>query len=116
TVGGQFGWSLSTTDYNLDGKPDLFVGSSPHHLAGADQRGGTYVFRGRTGKLLKKLELSDADAQAGASGNRGSNLGGANAAPGDLNGDGNPDYVAGAPFHDVGSNQDQGRLFVFTSG
>ncbi len=36
-------------------------------------------------------------------------------APGDLNGDGEPDYVAGAPFQDVGADQDQGRLFFFLS-
>ena len=28
-AGGQFGWSLAKTDYNKDGRPDLYVGSSP---------------------------------------------------------------------------------------
>ncbi len=106
--GGQFGWSLAKTDYNKDGTPDLYVGQSPHHVSGSgiDQSGGTYVYNGRDGSLLKSLELPASDAQPGASGNNGSNLGWAIAAPGDLNGDGEPDYVAGAPFTDVGTTFD----------
>ncbi|HVE47694.1 MAG TPA: VCBS repeat-containing protein [Acidimicrobiales bacterium] len=116
--GGQFGWSMARTDYNRDGNPDLYVGSSPHHTSGVgiSQAGGTYVFNGLNGALLKTLELPAADAQHGApGGNLGSNLGWGLAAPGDLNGDGQPDYLAGAPFHDVGANTDQGELFIFLS-
>jgi hypothetical protein len=117
TAGGQFGWSLAKTDYDLDGKPDLYVGSSPHHLSGStvDRRGGTYVFKGLDGSLLKQLDESPATSLQKSGGSYGSNLGWTVAAPGDLNGDGNPDYVAGAPFHDVGSSLDQGRVFTFKS-
>ncbi|HEX2700149.1 MAG TPA: integrin alpha [Acidimicrobiales bacterium] len=118
TVGGQFGWSMAKTDYNLNGKPDLYVGSSPHHLAGPpDQSGGTYVFKGSNGAVFKILELGVADRQPGGPPTLGlgSNLGWSIAAPGDLNGDGNPDYVAGTPFQDVGTNQDQGVEWVFLS-
>jgi hypothetical protein len=128
-AGGQFGWSLTKTDYNKDATPDLYVGQSPHHVGGTgiDQSGGTYVFDGRDGSLLKSLELPASDAQPGAPGNNGSNLGWGMAAPGDLNGDGEPDYVAGAPFTDVGPSafncqapasgcvQDVGREFFFLS-
>lgn len=130
--GGQFGWSLTKTDYNKDGKPDLYVGQSPHHVPNSpgtqvDQSGGTYVYDGQDGSLLKSLELPPSDAQPGAAGNNGSNLGWGMAAPGDLNGDGEPDYVAGAPFTDVGPAglncqaptqgcvQDVGREFFFYS-
>ena len=113
--GGQFGWSLEKTDYNKDGVPDLYVGSSPHHTPDISQNGGTYVFDGRNGSLLKALELPPSDSQPGVPGNLGPNLGWGLAAPGDLNGDGEPDYVGGAPFFDVGSNQDQGRMYVFLS-
>ena len=114
-VGGQFGWSLSSTLFNKDRVPDLYVGQSPHHVAGASGSGGTYVFDGRNGALLKALELPVSDRQQSSAGNLGPNLGWANAAPGDLNRDGQPDFVAGEPFEDVGSNQDQGRLLVFLS-
>ncbi|MBA3735247.1 MAG: FG-GAP repeat protein [Actinobacteria bacterium] len=114
-VGGQFGWSMSKTFYNKDRVPDLYVGQSPHHVAGATGSGGTYVFDGRTGALLKALELPASDRQTSSSGNLGPNLGWANAAVGDINRDGQPDYVAGEPFEDVGPNQDQGRLLVFLS-
>ncbi|CAA9584883.1 MAG: Alkaline phosphatase, partial [uncultured Thermomicrobiales bacterium] len=131
-AGGQFGWSLAKTDYNKDGTPDLYVGQSPHHVPGGpgtavDQSGGTYVFNGRDGSLLKSLELPASDAQPGAAGNNGNNLGWGIAAPGDLNGDGEPDYVASGPFTDVGPSardcqaptpgciQDVGREFFFLS-
>ncbi|MDQ4134287.1 MAG: FG-GAP-like repeat-containing protein, partial [Actinomycetota bacterium] len=116
TFGGQCCFALDRTDYNKDGRPDLYVGASPHH-AGGVQSGGTYVFDGRNGTLLRAFELPPGIGQAGAGSfaNLGSNLGWSVAAPGDLNGDGEPDYVAGAPFHDVGDDKDAGASFVFLS-
>ncbi len=113
--GGQFGWSLAKTDYNNDHTPDLYIGQSPHHTPGAKGFGGTYVFDGKDGSPLKTLELPEADRQESTEDNLGPNLGWTVATPGDLNGDGEPDYVAGAPFLDVGDNKDQGRLYVFFS-
>ncbi|MBA2753040.1 MAG: FG-GAP repeat protein, partial [Chloroflexia bacterium] len=121
-MGGQFGFSLNKTLYNRDGTPDLYVGQSPHHVADPDrnnQNGGTYVFDGKNGAELKRLELPESDVQPGdgpPSGGNGPALGWSAAAPGDLNGDGEPDYVAGAPYLDVGSKKNQGRLYVFLSG
>ena len=127
--GGAFGFSMARTDYNKDGTPDLYVGQNPHHLTGSaiDTSGGTYVFDGRDGSLLKSLELPASDAQRGATGNLGSVLGWSIVAPGDLNGDGEPDYVAGAPTTDVGPSafncqaptpgcvKDVGREYFFLS-
>jgi len=115
--GGQFGWSLAQTDYNKDGVPDLYIGNDPHHhIPPIDQRGETNVFDGRNGTLLKNLPLpAPYDSELGSPGNLGPNLGWTVSAPGDLNGDGEPDYVAGAPFTDVGANQDQGALMSFIS-
>jgi Ca2+-binding RTX toxin-like protein len=112
---GQFGYSMVRTDYDRDGRPDLYVGSSPHHHAGTPQTGGTYIFKGQDGSLLKILDLPATEAQHGTTGNLGPQLGRSVAAPGDLNGDGEPDYVAAAPTLDVGANQDEGALFVFQS-
>ncbi len=112
TAGGQFGWSAAKTDYNGDGTPDIYVGQSPHHVAGTPQNGGTYVFDGADGSLLQTLEVPPADRDPADN----PRLGWAIAAPGDLNGDGQPDYVGGAPFADVGGTTDQGVLYVFLSG
>ncbi|MDQ3612197.1 MAG: integrin alpha, partial [Actinomycetota bacterium] len=113
--GGQFAFSLDRTDYNKDGRPDLYVGQSPHQVSGTDQSGGTYIFDGRDGSLLKSLELPADVRQLGSPGDLGSNLGWSVAAPGDLNGDGEPDYLAGATWQNVGENRDEGRAFVFLS-
>lgn len=113
--GGQFGWSVARTNYNRDRTPDLYVGQSPHH-AGGVQAGGTYVFDGRNGRVLKRLERPELYAQPGGSfANLGPNLGWGLAALGDVNRDGEPDYAGGAPFTDVGASQDQGRVYVFLS-
>jgi len=115
TPGGQFGWSLAATDYNKDGVPDQYIGQSPHHVVGADDSGGTYVLDGRDGSLLKAFELPTVDSAQGSSTPNGPRLGWTVTAAGDLNGDGEPDFIAGAPFTDVGTNVDQGRLWLFQS-
>lgn len=113
--GGQFGFSMATTDYNRNGIPDLYVGASPHHVAGSTGSGVSAVFNGRNGSLLKTLSPPQSDVQPSTESDLGPNLGWTVAAPGDLNGDGLPDYLAGAPFLDVGANQDQGAVYVFRS-
>ncbi len=116
TQGGQFAFSATRTDYNRDRTPDIYVGQTPHMLpVREDDNGGSYVYDGRTRRLLKALELPESMRQQGSPDNIGPNLGWTTAAPGDLNGDGLPDYVAGAPFTDVGENKDQGRLVIFLS-
>jgi hypothetical protein len=114
-LGGQFGWSLARTNYNGDATPDLYIGQSPHHVAGSIESGGTYVFDGRDGSLLKALELPAGDVQPGTTDNIGPALGWGLAAPGDLNGDGEPDYLAGAPFVDERGLQDNGRIYAYMS-
>ncbi len=114
--GGQFGWSESATDYNRDGTPDIYVGQSPHEVPNTPGDGGTYVFDGHSRKLLQVLELPPSDRQPIAADNLGPSLGWSIASPGDINGDGEPDYLASAPFEDVGQNKDQGAVYVYLSG
>ena len=117
-AGDTFGFAMAKTDYNQDGTPDVYVGSSPHHAGGSadpDQNGESHIFDGRDGSLLRSLQLPAADRQATLPGNSGPNFGIGVAAPGDLNGDGQPDYVSGAFLLDVAGNQDQGGLYVFLS-
>jgi len=104
-----FGFSASRTDYNKDGRPDLYLSG----LSG--QNSETYIFDGRDGSLLKTLALPSSEAQASQPGNTGTGLGASSRAPGDLNGDGEPDYAATAATQDVGGVQDQGKLFFFLS-
>lgn len=92
---------MSKTDYNKDGRIDLYISG----LAGRNTQ--TYVFDGRDGSLLKTLALPASEAQADQPGDRGSALGWSSRAPGDLNGDGEPDFVAAAPFQNVGGSQDR---------
>ncbi|CAA9510278.1 MAG: hypothetical protein AVDCRST_MAG67-2675 [uncultured Solirubrobacteraceae bacterium] len=113
-VGGQFGWSLARTNYNGDATPDLYIGQSPHHVQGGTESGGTYVFDGRNGSVLKLLELPAGDVQPPTA-DVGPSLGWGLAAPGDLNGDGEPDYIAGAPFFDEAGIRDNGRIYAFMS-
>ena len=108
TAGGQFGWTLAATDFNKDGVPDQYIGQSPHLVAGTDESGGTYVFDGRDGSVLKIFEVPGPATDN-------PRLGWGLTAAGDLNGDGEPDYVGGAPFADVGANTDQGRVYAFLS-
>ncbi len=113
--GGQFGWSMMKTDFNGDSTPDLYVGQSPHHVEGSTSAGGTYVFDGRDGSVLKRFELPQGDLQTGAAGDTGPALGWGLAAPGDLSGDGQPDYLASTPFYNEGGLQDNGRIYAFMS-
>jgi hypothetical protein len=115
TEGGQFGFSMSKTDFNKDGVPDQYVGDAPHHIAVSDQDGGTRVFDGATGDVLKVFNLPASDSQPAVTGNGGPRLGWTSAAAGDLNGDGEPDFLGGTPFIDVGGPKDQGRLYAFLS-
>jgi hypothetical protein len=108
-------FTMDRTDYNKDGTPDLYVGRQAITTVPPDQNGGTFVYDGRDGTLLKALELPPADRQTGIAGNFGPFLGFALAAPGDLNGDCEPDYVATSMRYDEGSVQDAGRVYFFLS-
>ena len=113
--GKAFGWAHSRTDYNKDGRTDLYVSNLSGHNAGDTSPAATYVYDGRDGTLLKRLTLPPSLSQEGTEGNTGTGLGWSSRAPGDLNGDGEPDYVAAAPFQDVNAVQDVGVTFFFLS-
>ena len=112
---GKQGWSMARTDFNGDATPDIYVGLASSSSLPQDQNGGTYVFDGRNGALLKSLELPTADRQTGVSGNTGPLLGWAVANLGDVNGDGGSDYAAAAAPYDEGSVIDAGRVYFFLS-
>ncbi len=123
-AGGQFGWSMSKTDYNkpADDINDLYIGQSPHSSTLTNHNGGTYVFDGAstTGSVFKSLELPTQCRQPGSASDNGPALGWTVTTPGNLNAarttpnNTNPDYIAGAPFFNR-TNKDEGVLLAFMS-
>ena len=106
TTGDRFGYAVSMAgDVNGDGKADFIVGAhqdDPGGLAGA---GSAYVFSGADGSLLYQRTGDTANGFFGNS------VSGA----GDVNADGVPDFIVGAPFDDpAGSGTDAGSAYVFS--
>ncbi|HET6201944.1 MAG TPA: FG-GAP-like repeat-containing protein [Planctomycetota bacterium] len=93
----DFGTSVAGSgDLNSDGIPDFIVG--------APGQPGVYAFSGSTGSLL--LTLTGLVAPEG--------FGSAVAGGGDVNGDGSPDLVVGAPLADPFGIVDAGQTLVFS--
>lgn len=102
TVDGQFGGLLNgETDFDKDGYKDLIVGSN----TGPDQRGRVQIFRGSRAGLATEAWFNYEGpmdwAQVGTS-----------PVVADVNGDGRPDLVMGAPNWS-GAQQYAGAVLVF---
>jgi hypothetical protein len=106
---GNFGAAVAPlADINADGTPDLIVGAStedviqedPVHIFGA--AGRVHLISGTDGTILKTLTAPPSTA-----------LGRAVAPIGDVNYDGIPDVIAGAPGTDLSTNQG-GPVHVFS--
>lgn len=105
--GARFGSAVAGAgDVNGDGIPDLIVGAPGLTVAGNESQGQSFVFSGADGSLLHTLDHPM--PQAGA------RFGSAAAGVGDVDGDGIPDFLVGAPQQDVGGNINQGRAFLMS--
>jgi len=105
--GAAFGWAVASVgDLNKDGVPDILVGAPYATVNKIAVQGRAYVFNGKDGKLLYTLD----DPQPVA----GEVFGWRVASGGDLNKDGVPDLLVGAPYKDVGTNPAQGAAYVFS--
>ncbi|MGH8007996.1 MAG: integrin alpha [Candidatus Binatia bacterium] len=102
-----FGWSVASAgDLDKDGAPDILVGA-PYSTAGdIPFQGRVYTFSGREGKLLQVLQNPQPSA--------GAVFGWSVTANGDINKDGVPDILVGAPYQDVGANRSQGVAFALS--
>jgi FG-GAP repeat protein/VCBS repeat protein len=101
-----FGWSVARGgDLNHDGIPEIVVGAPYTTLGKVSVQGRVYVFSGKDGALLYTLE----DPQPLA----GEVFGWRVTSVGDLNKDGVPELLIGAPYKDVGENVAQGQALVF---
>lgn len=102
-----FGWAVtSMRDLNKDGIRELLVGAPYTNVGKNAVQGQAYVFNGKDGKLLYTLDNPQPIA--------GSVFGWRMADAGDLNKDGIPDILVGAPYQDVDQVIAQGAAFAFS--
>jgi hypothetical protein len=102
-LGDQFGYSVDGVgDVNGDGTPDLIVGAWMAD-GGGTSSGRAQVFSGLDGSLLHQVDGPSAGDVLGAS----------VAGAGDVDGDGRPDFIAGASGSD-GNGSYSGAAFVYS--
>lgn len=108
--GGQFGTSDALAgDLDHDGVPDLIVGQTPHHnAASASELSKATVF---AGPGFTNILTTFADPQAQANSTFGNSI----ASPGDVNGDGYPDYFVGARSANTDAGTNVGMVWAFVS-
>lgn len=105
---GQLGESLAMEDVNGDGFADLIAGAS-RHTEFLEKEGAAFLFLG------SRSGLPDAPSWSAFGGATNSEFGDFITAPGDVNGDGFPDVLVGAPVYPV-NGQSTGRVFLFMGG
>jgi len=99
------GWSVSDAgDVDGDGIDDVIVGARLASPNGLSFAGSVLVFSGATGAQLFRFDGLSAGDQ----------LGWSVAGAGDVDGDGVPDLVVGAPCSDPNGRTDSGSAFVFS--
>jgi hypothetical protein len=97
------GFACAAADLDADGFEDLLVGGRTDHGAGGN---GVRVFSGATGGVLVEVpNLTSGDTNPPIS----------LLAPGDLNGDGQDDFVVGTPFDFLDVNK-TGAVRAFSGG
>ena len=102
-----FGWAVTSIgDLNKDGVPDILVGAPYTNIGKHPVQGQAYAFSGKDGNLLYTLEHPQPMA--------GATFGWRMADAGDLNKDGVPDILVGAPYQDVDNVIAQGAAYAFS--
>jgi hypothetical protein len=103
--GDELGIMLTSGDLNGDGYADVAVGANGY----SSQTGRVYIYYGAT-----SFDTTVDVTLTGES--TGSVFGETFGAGGDINGDGFTDLVIGADNYDVGSNTNEGRVYVYYGG
>lgn len=110
--GDQFGASLANIgDLDLDTIPDLAVGSPFDDENGTDRGAVWILYLDSNGLVQSRLKISNGLDGFSGSLSDGDQFGSAVASPGDVDGDGIPDLVVGAPGDDD-NGTDRGALWV----
>ena len=91
-------------DVNQDGYPDVIVGSNQADPGGRDRAGSAFVYSGEDGTLIWRF---DGAAELDLLGNSVAGLG-------DVNQDGFPDVIVGAPLADPGGKNEAGCAFIYS--
>ncbi len=103
-TGGDFGQAVaSCADLDGDGVPDIVVGA-PDEDVSATERGRCYQFSGADGTLIDEFSAPGSTAER---------FGDSIDASQDINQDGKPDLIVGAPSTDVGSFAAAGSAFLY---
>jgi hypothetical protein len=109
-VGGQFGTADAPAgDLNKDGFPDLIVGQTPHHNPAAANTVSKVTVFGGPGFANALMTFQDPQAQPN------SDFGNSIASPGDVNGDGYPDYFVGSRSADTDAGSNVGIVWALIS-
>ncbi len=94
-------------DVNGDGYDDVIIGADLHDILGASNHGAAFVYHGSPAGLSSSPDWSAFGSHGGA------RFGNSVSYAGDVNGDGYSDVVIGEYYHDVGTNTEAGRAYVF---
>lgn len=106
-AGSAFGWFVhSAGDVDRDGIEDIAVGAPYTTVGDLSVQGRAYVFSGRDGRQLLMLDNPEPK--------QGSTFGWRVLGAGDLNKDGTPDLLVGAPYHDVDPHDGQGVAYAMS--
>lgn len=116
-TGDKFGFSVAGSyDVNGDGYPDVLVGA-PYHSNGQTAEGKIYLFTGTSSGINTTAYFTDESGQANA--HLGWSVAGAPNyglyGHGDVDFDGAPDFIAGAPDYDATAT-DSGQAFFYRGG